>query len=479
MKIGFLSLSLIFLGACTLQPKYCRPDAEIPCQWRIEPDEISCDSNSCWWQQFQDPVLNELVMEALNYNQDIKTAIYRVEQFMAQLGISRSQLYPQISATFDAVKQRRTTTEIFVPVGPGQPLKQNLYTLVLNGSYYLDIWGLIRSSNDVALSELLSQIEVRRTVVLTVVSAVATSYINLRQFDLQLDIAKQTLDTRYESLRLIEAQYRLGQVSDLDVEQARSQIASAQTVVEQLEISIGLEEDLLSILVGRPPAQIQRGDLLSDIVMPPKVPMFLPSDLLNQRPEILAAEQNLIAANAQIGVARAQFFPQISLTGAYGGQSSFLHELLKNPSTIWQYGVSILQEIFTGGKLTYQLRLAEAQKETLIHEYQQAILNGFKEVNDALIAHTITLKLVEDQRRGVEALEELVRLSTSLYEWGQTDYLTLLDAERQLFSAQLDYTQTLGQSFTSLISIYQALGGGWAVDADDYSTQMEYSQNCN
>lgn len=468
---------LLFLAACTLHPKYCRPiDVDIPCQWRIQPDEISCDSNSCWWTLLQDPVLNDLVAEALNYNQDIKTAIYRVEQFIAQLGISRSQLYPQISGQGTAIRQKQSATTVFVPISPGQPTIENLYTLVLNGSYYLDIWGLIRSSNEVALHQLLSQMEVRKTVVLTVVSAVATSYIRLRQFDMQLTVAKETLQSRYDTLKLTDARYNLGEVGSLDVQQAKSQLSVAQTTIEQLKINIGLEEDLLSILVGHPPTTICRGAYLTEIVLPPSVPTFFPSDLLNQRPEILAAEQSLIAANAQIGVARAQFFPQISLNGAYGTQSSFIHDLFNSRSSIWQYGVSLMQEIFTGGKLTNQLRLAEAQKQTLLHEYQQAILNGFKEVNDALIAHTYTLKLVEEQKAGVAALTELVKLSTDLYKGGETDYLTLLDAERQLFASQLTYVQYIGDSFTTLIQIYQALGGGWVVDADDFSTQMEYCE---
>lgn len=471
-----LVLVLLILGACNMQPRYCRPEPCIPGEWRIQPEEISCNPNNCWWTLLQDPVLNELVMEALRYNQDIKTAIYRVEQFMAQLGISRSQLYPQISANLEAIREKESATTILAPIPPGQPTKEPLYTAVLNGSWYIDLWGLIRSSNDVALHQLLAQIEVRKTVVLTVVSGVAISYIQLRQFDLQRAIAQELLDTRLETLRLIEAQYHLGQVSDIDVQFARADLATAESDLEQLNINIGLEEDLLSILIGRPPEEICRGNLLTEMSMPPKVPTFLPSDLLNQRPEILAAEQNLIAANAQIGVARAQFFPQISLTGAYGTQSSYLHELLKNPSTIWQYGVTLLQEIFTGGRLTYQLRLAEAQKETLVHAYQQAVLNGFKEVNDALIAHTYTLRQVQEQKAGVDALIEFLRLNRLLYEYGQIDYLTLLSAERELYTAQLNYTQVLGSSFTTLIGIYQALGGGWVVDADNYSTQSEY---CN
>ena len=474
-----LRLCVVLLSACTLQPKYCRPEPEIPSQWRIEPEEISCNPNTCWWTLLQDPVLDELVMQALQYNQDIKTAIYRVEQFMAQLGISRSQLYPQISGSIDAIRQKESATTLLIPIAPGQPTKEPLYTMVLNGSWYIDLWGQIRSANDVALHQLLAQIEVRRTVVLTVISAVASSYIQMRQFDLQVDFANALLDARLEILKLTEARYHLGQVSDIDVELARADVASALTTVEQLKISIGIEEDLLSILVGRPPADMPRGKLLSEIPMPPQVPTFLPSDLLNQRPDILAAEENLIAANAQIGVARAAFFPQISLTGEYGTQSSFLHQLLKNPSTIWQYGVTLLQEIFTGGELTYQLRLAEAQKETLVHAYQQAVLNGFKEVNDALISHTLTLKLVKEQNAGIRALKEFVRLNEYLYEYGQTDMIAYLDALIDLLSTQVNYTQTLGDSYTTLISIYQALGGGWVIDADNYSTQVEYSQCAN
>ncbi|MBS3903848.1 MAG: efflux transporter outer membrane subunit [Simkania sp.] len=463
-------IGALVVQSCTLHPKYSRPNMPIPSEWRI-PTDSSDLADLCWWKQFGDPVLDHLIDEALLHNQDLKVAIHTVDEYIAKLGIARSYLYPQLNGT--ASGEREKTSVNAQPLLPGQSTIGNAYTLLLNASYQVDIWGEFRSATEVALANLLSQIETRRTVVLTLVSAVATSYIQLRQYDKQLVIANETLDSRNQSFALAKTRYELGLTSDMEVQQAQAEQEFAQVEIDRLEIAVALEEDLLSVLIGKAPTSIQRGKILDEIIVPPSVPMDLPSALLNQRPDILAAEQNLIAANAQIGVAKAQFFPQINLTSFYGTESSALNNLFTKPSSVWQYGANLLQEIFTGGYLTSNLRLTEAQKMALLHQYEATILNAFKEVNDAMIAHKITTQLVEVLRERVATLAEYFHLATLRYEDGLTDYLTYLDAERQLFTAQLDYAQAQGDNFVALIDIYKALGGGWVTEADTYAEKSE------
>jgi len=463
MKLCLLIFCL-FIVSCNLSPRYERPEMEMPYEWRIPTEEATETSNIDWWKQFNDPVLDGLIDKALQHNQDIKVAIYTVDQFVAKLGIARSQLYPQISANASGGREKVSTT--IGTTQPGLPPIFNDYSLLFNVSYLVDIWGQIRSTVEAARASLYAEIQTRRGVVLTVVSSLASSYIKLRQFDLQLVIAYETLNSRLEAYKIAEVRYELGLTSEIEVDQAKAEVETALIEVDQLKINIALEEDLICVLTGEPPSSVERGKLLIEIQTPPSVPAELPSELLNQRPDILSAEQNLISANAQIGVARSQFFPQINLVGDYGWQTSFWHQFFTVPSSVWQYGVTILQEIFTGGELTSNLNLTIAQKSTLVHQYQSTVLNAFKEVNDALISHKISLQLVEDHKERVKTLAEYLKLATLRYEDGLTDYLTYLDAERQLFAAELDYAAALGTSFTTLIDIYAALGGGWVVEAD-------------
>lgn len=466
-KIVTLFFFLVLFHSCTLHPPYSRPVVEAPTKWRIPTDQTCSFANVAWWKALGDPVLDDLIDEALKNNEDLKVAIYRVNEFEAKLGIARSNLYPQISANAVAGREKISANTI-PPLSSSISTIGNDYSLLLNASYLVDIWGQVRSATEVALGELLAQVEIRRTVVLTLVSAVASSYIELKQFDKQQVIAKLTLKSRLDSLKLAKTRYELGLTSEMQVQQAKSEAESAEAELDQIKISVALTEDLLSFLIGSSSRQIKRGKILDEIIMPPKIPSYLPSEIVNQRPDILAAEQDLIAANAQIGVARAEFFPQISLTGAYGGESTQLNNLLSSPSIVWQYGVNILQEIFTGGKITSEVNLAKAQKLELLHQYKSTILNAFKEVNDALISHKITLDLVKVLEERVETVASYLHLSDLRYREGLTDYLTFLDAEREYFRAQLDYAKAQGDSFTTLIDIYKALGGGWVIKADKY-----------
>lgn len=462
-QIFFLFILLSF-GSCTMHPRYERPDMALPSEWRIPTEELKEFSNLLWWKELGDPVLDDYIAEALENNQDLMVAIHRVDQFAAQLGIAESQLYPQISANAGGGREKISTNQ--EPFQVGTPSTFNAYALLLNGSYYLDIWGKIRSSTQQAKAQLLSQIETRRAVVLTLITSVAATYITILQLDAQIQVAKETLDSRQESYKLAYIRFDLGLTSELQVQQAKSELEAAEVSLNNLKISLALAEDRLATLLGKAPGPVKRGKLISEIKTPPAIPVAIPSELLNQRPDILAAEQNLIAANANIGVAKANFFPQISLTGAFGTESSQLSNLLTSSSNVWQYGLTLLQEVFTGGRLTSALKLARAQKETLLHQYESTILTALQEVNDALISHRIVLNQVEVLKQRVITTGEYLRLSNLRYQDGLTDYLTFLDAERQFFSVQLEYVQALADSFTTLIDIYKSLGGGWVAEAD-------------
>lgn len=470
-KLGLL----LFLASCTLYPKYARPPIDYPDTWRIASDIELKAANLSWWKQLKDPTLDALIEEALACNQDLKAAIERVNAFVARLGIASSRLYPQINANGGAGRQRISQTAGSIP--PGTSAVTNAFSLVFNATYLLDIWGKIRSESDSAYHSVLSSIEARKAVVLGLVSSVATTYIQLRQFDKQLFIAKETWQTRKESYELALIRYDLGLTSELEVDQAFSEIEAAEVEVERLQISIAEAENLLSLLLGRPSMAIKRGLTLDQMEMPPQIPTYLPSEVVNQRPDVRQAEERLIALNALIGVARARFFPEINLVGGIGSQSNHLNNFLNHSSSVWNYGTTILQEIYTGGRLTSGVALAEADMREALHQYQSSILTAFREVNDALIAHKINLELVDTQRDRVETLKRYLYISNLRYNEGQVDYLNFLDAERQLFRAMLDYAGAQGDSFISMINLYKALGGGWVGEADDFANT--HQEDCD
>lgn len=452
------TLLLLTLCGCTLAPTASPPAVDTPTTWR-EPIENPTAPQAFWWKELGDPTLDGLITEALENNQDLKVATARVDTFVHKLGIVRSKLYPELSTLATAERQKASQNTPFSL--PGTNPIANTFSLILKAAYELDLWGRIRSSSEAALENLLTAAENRRTVILTLITSVATSYIELLQYDQELAISQETLASRQESYRLATIRYELGLTSLLPVEQSLSEVETSQADVIRLETVIPLQEDLICTLLGKPPEPIARTHTLHNLTLPPKLPASLPSQLLCQRPDILAAEHTLYAANAQIGVARANFFPQISLTAEYGGESNELHTLLKGPSNLWQYGATILQEIFTGGRLTSALRLSEAQKREALHQYIATVLQAFQEVNDALISHTKSLENVAVQRKRVETLTEYLKLSTLRYNDGQTDYLTVLDAQRQLFSSQIDLTEAYTKTYTTYISLYKAFGGSW------------------
>ena len=500
---SLLFFLLTVSSSCTLYPRYERPCTEMPEEWRVPENETSTVINVRWWEQFQDPVLVELIQEALESNQDIKIATARIEQFQAQWQIATSQLYPQIfgQALFSRQRIPRAGGALF-PVastgggeegadgggaaagdagGAGQlmnfsPTRSpyiNDYLMVLSASYQVDLWGKIRSASDAALSDLLAQVEARRTVLLTVISSVASSYIRLRQFDSQLSISFQTLKSREESLRLAEIRFREGLTSELEVKQAISERDVAAIQVIQYRTFIPQEENALSVLIGHPPEAISRGREIYEWGMCPDIPAGLPSDLLEQRPDILQAEEVLKATNFRIGEARALYFPNLSLTGYYGTESSDLANLFTSPARTWQWMINILQPLFTGGRISGTVASVEAQKKQAVYQYVKTILNALREVNDALIGHKNSKYTLQVQYARVKDLKDYLELATLQYDNGLVDYLNVLDAQRRLFAAQLELAQEQAQIFLTLVDVYKSLGGGWVIDAENMLKEEE------
>jgi len=450
--------------SCTLYPSYERPSLESSDQWRT-PLATEDAVEISWWKQFQDPILNELIDEALQANQDILAAMARVDQFKAELGIANSRFYPQLVGQAAGSRQQmskalKNTSNILFPVF-------NALSTVFQPSYYADLWGEVRSSSASAYHEWIGSIQARRSVVLAVVTSVASTYVQLRQFDVQLVVSRDTLKTRTQAYELAKVRYELGLTSLLEVEQAIAEMEIAEVQVEQFQIAIALAENLICTLLGQTSRDIPRGLSLDNLCMPTSIPSCVPANIVCQRPDVLAAEEALIAANARIGIAWAQFFPQLNLLGAIGAESSIASNFFTNAAKVFEIGATVLQEIFTGGKLTSNADLADAVKLERLHMYLKTVLTAFQEVNDALTSHKLYLELVDTQRLRVEATKQYLHLSDLRYQEGEIDYLTFLDAERQYFQAQLDYEETVGNSFVSYVRIYQALGGPWVIEADD------------
>jgi multidrug efflux system outer membrane protein len=459
-----LALILLVAQSCVMYPRYKRPSLDIPCAWRFDANTASTATNYRWWFQFEDPVLNAFICQGLHYNNDIKIAVATVMEYYAQLGITNSQFWPQINA--NGIYERTELATALTPLLPGQARTFNVYELFLTLDWELDFWGKLQSMSEVSFRQLMSQVQAQREVVLTVVTAIASSYIHLREYDEELQISRDTLKSRQESFKLATYRFLGGQTSELEVAQSESEVEDAKAQVIQFELLVALEEDRLSVLVGMNPRSIMRGRTLEQLPTPPTIPAGLPSQLLCQRPDIMAAEQMLMAANAQIGVARAQFFPTISLTGLFGFESVALNNLFTNPGRTWAYGVNILQPIVNGGNLISQLDLANAQKCAAIYNYRQVVLEAFKDVDDALISHQKALELVKVRAKSVEVLQLYLHLATLQYNEGETDYLNVLDAERKLFQAQLDHAVAQSDTLLTVVALYKALGGGWVVDAD-------------
>ena len=402
-------LCCILFSSCIFRPEYSRPYVDVPDSWRLPTDESCRYANIRWWEQFGDPILDALILEALENNNDLKVAIATVDQFYGQFRVVYSRLFPQIFGFTDATRQKNSF-QLNPDLPPNMKFTNNFIAL-LTSAYELDVWGRLYAASDAALAQYLGQIQARRTVVLTLVSAVADAYITLREFDEQLQVARATLKSFQESQVLMTERYLAGAVSELPVEQARSETDAAAIQVKELEISVAQQENLLSVLLGRNPGDITRGKLLKQLTQPPCVPAGLPSDILDQRPDVMQAELNLISAHSNVGVAKANFFPQIVLTGFYGNESLDLSKIFRGSALTWQFGASATEPIFNGGLFVAQLEVADALEQEALYGYYNTILTAFKEVDDALIAHTKSLELLAVQKDQVEAYAKYLYLA--------------------------------------------------------------------
>jgi multidrug efflux system outer membrane protein len=462
---------LIFLAAllagCTVGPNYHRPTIDVPKSFRapepLAPEQAQSIADLKWFEIFKDEKLQELIRTALERNYDLRNAAARVEAARASLGIIRSNQLPNFAAgaAVDINRLSRDGATALSPaVLPAQNRTFGIAALQLL-SFEIDIWGRLRRATEASRANLLSVEETRKAVITTLISDVATQYFNLRQLDEALEISRRTLGTRQESLALTRLRQTGGVSTLLDLRQAEQLVYSAEESIPDLQRGIEQSENQINLLLGNHPGPIARGRSLTNQELPPAVPAGLPSTLLERRPDIRAAEQNLAAANAQIGVARSAYFPQLSISGALGGQSTQLSSLFSGPHAAWSLVPQVTQPVFTAGRLKSGVKLAEAERESALIAYEKTIQTAFTEVSDSLIAHQRLRESREKQEALVETLKDRVRLAYARYRGGVDTQLNALDADRDLFQAELTLAQLrLGESL-SLVQLYKALGGGW------------------
>ena len=458
----FFFLFFILFG-CTVGPNYRRPTVETPPSWRFEEKEARSAVNIAWWEQFGDPVLNGLIQDALRENKEVRIAAARVEEFMGRYGATRAALFPQLTAGASAGRSRVSDRTAAPTTGMQNPADN--YLAFLNANWEIDFWGKLRRATEAARANVLATQEARRAVVLTLVASVANAYVNLRELETELEIARRTMKSREESYRLFQLRFDGGVISEVELYQVKSEYEQALATVPLLEKLIAQQENALNVLLGRNPGPIPAGRAMNELLLP-GVPAGLPSDLLANRPDIRRAEQDLIAANARIGVARAYYFPSISLTALFGYVSTDLSNLFSGPARTWSWAAPLTAPIFTAGAIRGQVEAAEAVNREFLIQYEQSIQAGFREVEDALIDQRRSRERLEVQTRQVDTLRNYARMARLRFETGHTSYLEVLDAERSLFNAELAQAQTKGALFQALVNLYKAMGGGWVVDAE-------------
>lgn len=461
LRIFFTAaLTVAMSSGCAVGPNYHRPAVQTPASFRdvSEKPQVSAQAASYadlpWWQVFQDPQLQELIRTALKQNYDLQIATERINEARAEVAVTRSSLFPQVGGNGDFSGGKEGTFQT----------KYNFLNLTADAAFQLDFFGRLRRATEAARAQLLATQDAQHTVILTLVSDVASDYFTLLQLDLELQITHETVATQQDSVKLTTLRLQHGVATRLDVLQAQQTLDTANAQIPDLERQIAQEENAISILLGNYPQAVTRGRQLSEQPLPPDVPAGLPSTLLERRPDIHEAEHLLVAANAEVGVAKAQFFPQISLTGSGGGafgRSSAFSSLMSSQIGIWSYGVNVSQPIFTGGALKGNLKAAESQYQQALLSYRQAIQRAFGDVSDALIGYQKLHEVRVRQADTVADLRESVDLSNMRYQGGTTTYLEVLDGQRSLFAAEITLAQARGNEYQGLVQLYRSLGGGW------------------
>src|SRR5581483_10705771 len=444
---------VIFLAGCAVGPNYKRPQVAVPDVYRgLSPDSDKTSTASLadekWWTLFQDEQLQSLIRTAIADNYDVRIAAARVLQAQAILGITRADQFPTITAGAAAISERLPRTKTFPPI------ETSANGVNLSMIWELDFWGKYRRATEAARAQLLATEWAKRAVITSLVRNVASAYFHLRELDLEMEISQHALTSRQDSLRLVKIRASGGVTSMLDVRQSEQLVYEAAGQIPDLERRIEQQENFISILIGKNPQPITRGKTLLENTFPPIVPAGLPSSLLERRADIQSAEHSLVAANARIGVAKAAYFPQITLTASAGYQSSALTSLFSGPAGTWSFGGQLLQPVFEGGRLRSGMRLAEAQREELLLIYQQAIQESFREVSDALIGYRKDQEFREQQDLLTRSAQDAVALSQSRYSGGVTSYLEVLDSDTRYFAAQLTLAQAQLNERLSMVELY-------------------------
>lgn len=451
MRLLAISCLALLMSGCTVGPNYHRPAVDVPASFRnAAPGQNAASLGSeKWWTVYQDEALQVLIRRALAQNYDVRIAANRILQAQAQLGITRADQFPTVNVSPGYLSEKI----------PGFGF--NVFQLEGLFSWNVDFWGQYRRATESARANLLGAEWSRRTVISTLVENVAMAYFEMRELDLELDISRNTLDSRKQSLQLTETLEHGGAAGLLDVRQAEQLVETAAETIPDVERQISQQEDLLSILIGENPHDIPRGKPLTEQPLPVSIPAGLPSELLARRPDIQQAEQSLVAANAQIGVARAQLFPSLPLTGAAGFESGPLIRLFTPGAAVWDFSAPLTQPIFTAGKLRANVKLKEDQQQQALLEYRQAIQGAFRQVSDALIAFQKSREFRRHQELLTTAAQEAAKLSEMRYSGGVSSYLEVLTNESNYFAAELNLARARLNERLSVVQVYNALGGGW------------------
>ena len=458
-RIAAATCALSLVAGCIQGPNYVKPEVAVPGAYRFGDQafmvEAPADSRQ-WWGSFGDPVLDELVRESLANNRDLRIATARVDEFAAILAGTKSQGLPQIGYGLSGNRQRASEEKLPAIVDP----HSTTWSSLLSASWEIDLWGRIRRETEAARANLLVTEEARRGVILTLISSVVLSYVTLLDLDQQLRVTEATVEGRRENVDIFEKRLARGWISEFEMSQVRGEYEAAVAQLPPFHQAIAEQENALSVLLGRNPGTIARGSTLDALHAPP-IPAGLPSDLLIRRPDILAAEQQLVASNALIGSARALFFPRITLTGLLGFVSEDLGKLFSGPARTWSFTGDVAGPIYTGGGLTAAVDQAEARKDQSLANYELTIQNAFRDVEDSLSDVRTSRELVATLERRVATLRRGVELANERYENGYSDYLEVLDTERSLFSAELQLTSARGDYQRAIVNLYRALGGDW------------------